>query len=101
MFTGLIETVGTLSAIHPKDDVWKLDIVAPKIAGELRIGDSVSISGACSTVVRSDSRSFSVEIMEETRIRTKLGSLRSGSRVSLEWAMRLIQDLTDISCRDT
>ena len=89
MFTGLIETVGTLSAIHPKDDVWKLDIVAPKIAGELRIGDSVSISGACSTVVRSDSRSFSVEIMEETRIRTKLGSLRSGSRVNLERAMRL------------
>jgi len=89
MFTGLIETVGTLSAIHPKDDVWKLDIVAPKIAGELRIGDSVSISGACSTVVRSDSRSFSVEIMEEPRIRTKLGSLRSGSRVNLERAMRL------------
>ena len=56
MFTGLIETVGTLSAIHPKDDVWKLDIVAPKIAGELRIGDSVSISGraALSCVLTAD-----------------------------------------------
>ena len=79
MFTGLIETVGTLSAIHPKDDVWKLDIVAPKIAGELRIGDSVSISGACSTVVRSTAI-VQRRDNEETRIRTKLGSLRSGSR---------------------
>ena len=89
MFTGLIETVGTVSAIHPKGDVWQIDIEAPKIAGELRIGDSVSISGACSTVIRFDSRSFSVEIMEETRRRTKLGTLKSGSRVNLERAMML------------
>ena len=89
MFTGLIETVGAISAIHPKGDVWQIDIEAPKIAGELRTGDSVSISGACSTVIRFDSRSFSIEIMEETRKRTKLSTLKSGSRVNLERAMRL------------
>ena len=89
MFTGLIETIGKVSAIHPRGDVWQLDIEAPKIAGELRIGDSVSISGACSTVVRSDNRSFSIEIMEETRNKTKLGDLKNGSRVNLERAMRL------------
>ena len=75
MFTGLIETIGTVSAIHPKGDIWQIDIEAPKIAGELRIGDSVSVSGACSTVIRFDSRSFSIEIMEETRKRTKLSTL--------------------------
>ena len=89
MFTGLIETIGKVSAIHPRGDVWQLDIEAPKIAGELRIGDSVSISGACSTVVRSDNRSFSIEIMEETRNKTKLADLKNGSRVNLERAMRL------------
>ena len=89
MFTGLIETIGKVSAIHPRGDVWQLDIVAPNIAGELRIGDSVSVSGACSTVVRSDNRSFSIEIMEETRNKTKLGDLKNGSRVNLERAMRL------------
>lgn len=89
MFTGLIETIGTVSAIHPKGDIWQIDIEAPKIAGELRIGDSVSVSGACSTVIRFDSRSFSIEIMEETRKRTKLSTLKSGSRVNLERAMRL------------
>ena len=89
MFTGLIETVGTLSAIHPKDDVWKLDIVAPKIAGELRIGDSVSISGACSTVVRSDSRSFSVEIMEE-RLDSRLdGHIVSGHIDGLAYVSKI------------
>ena len=89
MFTGLIETIGKVAAIHPRGDVWQLDIEAPKIAGELRLGDSVSVSGACSTVVRSDSRSFSIEIMEETRMKTKLGNLKSGSAVNLERAMRV------------
>ena len=89
MFTGLIETIGKVAAIHPRGDVWQLDIEAPKIAGELRLGDSVSVSGACSTVVRSDNRSFSIEIMEETRTKTKLGNLKSGSAVNLERAMRV------------
>ena len=89
MFTGLIETIGIISAIHPRGDVWQIDIEAPKIAGELRLGDSVSVSGACSTVVRSDNRSFSIEIMEETRKKTKLGNFKSGSAVNLERAMRV------------
>ena len=89
MFTGLIETIGKVAAIHPRGDVWQLDIEAPRIAGELRLGDSVSVSVACSTVVRSDSRSFSIEIMEETRMKTKLGNLKSGSAVNLERAMRV------------
>ena len=89
MFTGLIETIGIISAIHPRGDVWQIDIEAPKIAVELRLGDSISVSGACSTVVRSDNRSFSIEIMEETRKKTKLGNLKSGSAVNLERAMRV------------
>lgn len=89
MFTGLIETIGKVAAIHPRGDVWQFDIEAPKIAGELRIGESVSISGACSTVIRSDDRFFSIEVMEETRKKTKHGNFKNGSRVNLERAMRL------------
>ncbi len=89
MFTGLIETIGTVIAVQPRGDVWQLDITAHNIAPELHLGDSVAISGACNTVVRFDTQSFSVEMMEETRKRTKLGSLRSGSHVNLERAMRL------------
>lgn len=89
MFTGLIEAIGTVSAIHPRNDVWRLDIEAPTISKELRMGDSVAVSGACSTVVSFDSRSFGIEIMEETRKKTKLGALSVGSHVNLERAMRL------------
>jgi len=89
MFTGLIEAIGTVSAIHPRNDVWRLDIEAPTISKELRVGDSVSVSGACSTVVSFDYRSFGIEIMEETRKKTKLGTISVGSHVNLERAMRL------------
>jgi riboflavin synthase len=89
MFTGLIETVGSVISIRPEGDVWRLDVAAPKISAELSIGDSVCVSGACNTVVRRDADSFSVEMMEETRKRTKLGSLKPGARVNLERAMRL------------
>ena len=84
VFTGLIETIGKVSAIHPGNDVWRLDIEAPTICKELRMGDSVSVSGACSTVVSFNTKSFSIEIMEETRKRTKLGALSVGSKVNLE-----------------
>lgn len=89
MFTGLIETVGKVISVLPRGDIWQLDISAPEIAGELRLGDSVAIMGACNTVVKHDSSSFSVEMMGETRKRTKLGKLQSGSSVNLERAMRV------------
>lgn len=90
MFTGLIETVGTVKAVAKKSsDIWLIEIEAPEISSELRIGDSVSVLGACLTVVSFNSSSFSVEMMDETMHRTKLGNLKSGSKVNLERAMRI------------
>ncbi|OUO94614.1 riboflavin synthase [Cloacibacillus sp. An23] len=89
MFTGLIETVGSITAITPLGDVTELTIRAPEIAPELRRGDSVAVSGACQTVTFIDASSFKVQMMPETLKRTKLGVLRTGSRVNLERAMRL------------
>ena len=89
MFTGLIETVGKVISVSPHGDVWKISVSAPEIAPELRIGDSVAVMGACSTVMERSNDSFSVEIMEETRLRTKLGRLKPSAAVNLERAMRL------------
>ena len=50
MFTGLIETIGTVAAVMPAGDVVELTIQAPAIASELRLGDSVALSGACNTL---------------------------------------------------
>lgn len=89
MFTGLIETVGKVLSLRQGSNAWVLDVEAFDIASELRLGESVSILGACSTIIRCDAVSFGVEIMEETRRKTKLGSLKQGDRVNLERAMRL------------
>ncbi|MDO5562598.1 MAG: riboflavin synthase [Synergistaceae bacterium] len=89
MFTGLIETIGNIENISPRGDIWKCDILAPAIAGKLSEGDSVSVSGACCTVTNHDYKSFSVELMEETRRRTKFESLRNSSKVNLERALKL------------
>ena len=93
MFTGLIETIGTIRSFSRKGTYYRLTLEAG-ISGELVIGQSVSVSGACLTVTRNDSRTFDVDMMQETFSRTWFGrGLRPGVRVNLERAMRLTDRL--------
>ena len=93
MFTGLIETLGTVRSFRQSGAYYTLSLDAG-ISGELVLGQSVSVSGACLTVTRKDSRSFDVEMMRETWQRTWFkGGLRAGTRVNLERAMRLTDRL--------
>ena len=89
MFTGLIETVGTVRSFSRKGTYYILS-VETALSGDLVIGQSVSVSGACLTVTRKDSQSFDVEMMTETFSRTWFGkNIRPGVKVNLERAMRL------------
>lgn len=54
-----------------------------------RIGDSISVNGACLTAVSLEGRLFSVDVSPETLSRTILGRVRNGERVNLERALRL------------
>ena len=93
MFTGLIETLGTVRNFRQTGAYYTLKIEA-EFSGELIIGQSVSVSGACLTVTHNDSKSFEVEMMRETWKRTWFGkSLHAGTRVNLERAMRLTDRL--------
>ena len=93
MFTGLIEAQGTVRSFRQTGAYYTLSIEA-EMSGELVHGQSVCVSGACLTVTRNDSRSFDVEMMRETWKRTWFGkSLRAGTRVNLERAMRLTDRL--------
>ena len=87
MFTGLVETVGKIKSVKQNADTWLIDISAPEIASELKKGDSVAVSGACLTVADFNTAGFRAEMMEETKQRTKLASLKSGDLVNLERAM--------------
>ena len=89
MFTGIIEEVGTVERVEARDDTRGITIRAPGIAGELGLGDSVSIDGACQTVVRRKTDSFLVQSIGTTLSRTVVGTYVAGSRVNLERAMVL------------
>ena len=90
MFTGLVETVGRVVKISAAGSIVSMRIESP-FSGELKKGQSVCVSGACLTVVNFDNTSFSVEMMNETVIRTKFGALvkkGAGTAVNLERALR-------------
>jgi riboflavin synthase len=93
MFTGLVETLGTIERVEPDGPGRDLWIVAPKIAAELSIGDSVAINGACLTVVSHDARTSRFQAGSETLARTNLRELVPGDRVNLERSLRLADRL--------
>jgi riboflavin synthase len=83
MFTGLIETVGTIESAEG----GTLVVVAP-FARELSPGESVAVNGVCLTAVECDSSAFTAQLSPETLRATSLGRLKAGSRVNLERALR-------------
>lgn len=88
MFTGIIQEVGTIREILP-GEAYKLRIGAQKILSDIEIGDSISVDGACLTVVQFDRVSFEVDAMPETIEKTTLKYLQFGSKVNLESSLRL------------
>ncbi|MBU0577463.1 riboflavin synthase [Patescibacteria group bacterium] len=84
MFTGIIETTGKITNTQ-KD---KIIIDAPKVIGELKIGSSIAVDGACLTVVETSDKSFTADVMPVTFEKTVLGIREKGDLVNLELAMK-------------
>ncbi len=89
MFTGIIEGLGTIREIRPQGQGRRLALDADFALEESRIGDSISVSGACLTVVKLVGRRFEVDVSPETLSKTTFGGARLGDRVNLERALRL------------
>lgn len=87
MFTGLVEALGTVGALKPLGAAANLEIVEPRLAGDLSIGDSVAVNGVCLTVVHKTAASFGFQVVPETLRCTNLGELTAGDRVNLERAL--------------
>jgi riboflavin synthase len=87
MFTGLIEDLGSVSAIERSGEGVTL-AVRTSLAGEVQEGDSVAVNGVCLTATSVDSQGFRTQAMIETLRRSSLGALNPGSPVNLELAMR-------------
>jgi riboflavin synthase len=89
MFTGIIEGLGTIASIRSSGLGKRLAIEAGFPLDQTKVGDSISVSGACLTVVQIAGRRFEVDVSPETLQKTTFGHARVGERVNLERAMRL------------
>jgi len=83
MFTGIIETLGEVRAIHKNLGNLDIDIVS-SIGHELKIDQSVAHNGACLTVVKLQNDTYRVTAIAETLDKTALGDLKVGDHVNLE-----------------
>jgi len=89
MFTGLVESLGTVRDVSSDGTGTLLVIEEPTIAKDLPLGASVALNGVCLTVVAADDRSFSFQAGPETLKLTNLGTLRPGMKINLERSLRL------------
>lgn len=89
MFSGIVETTGTVRDVIDRASTRRFRVEAPAIAPELAPGDSVAVDGACLTVTAHDETSFSVDVIGTTLERTIAGSYGEGRVVNLERALRM------------
>lgn len=89
MFTGLIETVGRVTACERRGAAAVLTVATSLPQAEIAIGDSVSVNGACLTVTARRDGALTFDVSPESLASTTIGSLRNGHSVNLERALRL------------
>ena len=87
MFTGLVETFGTVTSVRNAGNGITLSLT-PGGEFDVAIGDSVSVNGVCLTVTRRN-HDISFDVSPETLKSTNLGELQAGNKVNLERALRL------------
>src|SRR5262249_4630777 len=87
MFTGLIEEVGSVTAVGASEKGNHLKITAPRIAKKIRRGDSIAVNGCCLTLSSRRGNELAFDLLEETIACTNLKNLRRGHPVNLERAL--------------
>ena len=88
MFTGIIESIGTIASITPKGGDVRLYVKTGKLdLGDVKLGDSIAVNGICLTAVELPGDGFWADVSRETLARTAFHQLKVGSRVNLEKAL--------------
>lgn len=86
MFTGIVEDLGTVTALEQLPDAARLT-VASAVLADVEAGDSVAVNGVCLTAAALVDGGFTADVMRETLTRTGIGTLAAGDRVNLERAV--------------
>jgi len=87
MFTGIVESVGTVQGVARRGDDALLTVATSMDLDTVGVGDSIAVSGACLTVVAIAKDGFSADVSAETLARTTLKELKAGDPVNLERAL--------------
>ena len=88
MFTGLVEAVGTVTAISAHGAQSQLTIATPGWGEDLEFGESIAVNGVCLTVAKHSGDEWLADVMRVTLETTSLGALAAGAPVNLERALR-------------
>jgi len=87
MFTGLVAGLGEVSAIEKRSESALLSIKTELVV-DMKVGDSISVSGVCLTAIEVGNSSFTADVMLQTLRLTTLGALKIGDQINLELAAR-------------
>ena len=89
MFTGIVEEVGKVTKIETTGGTRKLTVASKGLSKELKMGDSIAVSGVCLTAVRIKAgESFGADLADETWVRTSFSRIKEGAEVNLELPMK-------------
>ena len=91
MFTGLVETTGTVAALARQERTARLTLKSESLTAEVAIGDSIAVNGCCLTVTGIDlaASTLSFDLLAQTLDVTNLADLQAGHLVNLERAMAI------------
>ena len=92
MFTGIIQSLGTITALDKSGD-WRAVIETSLPLADIQQGASISCSGVCLTVIDTQKQQFAVQISGETLAKTTARYWQVGTRLNLERALRLMDEL--------
>lgn len=90
MFTGIIQSIGSIVELQPKGGDMALVVNTGKLdMSDVVLGDSIAVNGVCLTAIAMTENSFTADVSRETLSLTSLGGLSKGSKVNLEKALTL------------
>ena len=88
MFTGIIQAIGKIATLERRGGDARLRVQAGKLdLADVKLGDSIAVSGVCLTVIELSAKDFAADVSGETLARTTLGDLKPGAAVNLEKAL--------------
>lgn len=94
MFTGIVQTIGKITALEQHGGDVRLQIESDDLKSpSIGIGDSIAVNGCCLTVIEKYAAGFSADASRETLVLTTLGGLKVGASVNLETSLTLAAPL--------